>query len=137
MTDPVWPMLLGRFTWDSLPFVRAWHNPTTNELIAAAAGGIVVVGGIAVLVLITVMILSKSSSTSTVPELQAPNLFGHPGTILSQSAFSQLSTDAVILGLLSLVYRQLSVATSLKNGHLPFFGKIILFFYFINHFRFF
>ena len=46
MTDPVWPMLLGRFTWDSLPFVRAWHNPTTNELIAAAAGGIVVVGGI-------------------------------------------------------------------------------------------
>ncbi|WP_370310303.1 cbb3-type cytochrome c oxidase subunit I [Sphingobium abikonense] len=55
MTGTVWLMLLGRFTWNSLPFVRAWHNPTANELIAAAAAGIVVVGGILALVLITVL----------------------------------------------------------------------------------
>ncbi|MHA6720411.1 cbb3-type cytochrome c oxidase subunit I [Sphingomonas sp. RS6] len=55
MSDPVLPALLGRFAWDSLPFVRAWENPTINELIAAAAGGMVVAGALFVVVLLTVL----------------------------------------------------------------------------------
>ena len=55
MSAPVWPALLGRFTWDSLPFVRAWENPTINELVGAGAGAVVVLGGLFVVVLLTVL----------------------------------------------------------------------------------
>ena len=54
MSASVWPALLGRFTWQDLPFVRAWQNPTVNELIGAGAAGMVVFGAVAVAVLLTV-----------------------------------------------------------------------------------
>ncbi|WP_296305669.1 hypothetical protein [Pseudomonas sp.] len=61
MSDPslpdaavaVWPAVLGRFTWQDLPFVRAWTNPDSSELIAAAAALMVVAGSIAVAVVLT------------------------------------------------------------------------------------
>lgn len=55
MSDPVWPALLGRFEWHSLPFVRAWEHPTVNEIIAASAGGLVVLGALFVVTLLTVL----------------------------------------------------------------------------------
>ncbi len=54
MSAPVWPTVLGRFTWHDLPFVRAWQDPTINELIGAGAGAMVVIGAIAVALLLTV-----------------------------------------------------------------------------------
>jgi cytochrome o ubiquinol oxidase subunit 1 len=54
MSGPVWPAVLGRFAWQSLPFVRAWEHPTVNEIIGATAGGIVVLGALFVVVLLTV-----------------------------------------------------------------------------------
>jgi cytochrome o ubiquinol oxidase subunit 1 len=54
MSTPIWPAVLGRFDWHALPFVRAWENPTVNELIAAGAGAMVVAGGLFVAVLLTV-----------------------------------------------------------------------------------
>lgn len=55
MSAPLWPAVLGRFDWSALPFVRAWQNPTVNEIIGAGAGAMVVVGGIAVIGLLTVL----------------------------------------------------------------------------------
>ena len=46
---------MGRFEWNSLPFVKAWEDPTLNELIAAGAGALVVIGAIGVVVLVTVL----------------------------------------------------------------------------------
>ncbi|GAB0115939.1 cytochrome ubiquinol oxidase subunit I [Acidisoma sp. 7E03] len=49
----LWHVFLGRFEWDSLPFVEAWHHPTVSEIIAAFAGAMVIVGAIAAFGLIT------------------------------------------------------------------------------------
>lgn len=49
----LWHILLGRFTWDALPFVQAWHHPTISECIAAGAAAIVILGAILVFGLIT------------------------------------------------------------------------------------
>ena len=38
----IWPAVLGRFDWTSLPFVRAWENPTASEIIGAGAALIVI-----------------------------------------------------------------------------------------------
>ncbi|MGR6329637.1 cbb3-type cytochrome c oxidase subunit I [Sphingomonas sp. XXL09] len=54
MSIAVWPEVLGRFAWHDLPFVRAWEDPTINELIGAGAGAMVVVGALAVALLLTV-----------------------------------------------------------------------------------
>ena len=54
MSAPVWPAVLGRFDWHALPFVRAWENPTINELIGAGAGGMVVAGAVFVAALLTI-----------------------------------------------------------------------------------
>jgi len=53
MTGAVWPAVLGRFDWQSLPFVRAWQNPTASEIIGAGAAAIVVLGALAAVTLIT------------------------------------------------------------------------------------
>ncbi|WP_242186005.1 cbb3-type cytochrome c oxidase subunit I [Sphingomonas sp. CARO-RG-8B-R24-01] len=53
MNTPVWPLLLGRFEWRDLPFVRAVENPSASELIGAFAGGLVVVGAVVVALLLT------------------------------------------------------------------------------------
>ncbi|MDE0878799.1 MAG: cbb3-type cytochrome c oxidase subunit I [Sphingomonas bacterium] len=55
MSAPVWPAVLGRFDWHALPFVRAWENPTLNEMIGAGAAAMVVIGAIAVAILITAL----------------------------------------------------------------------------------
>ncbi|MET1757038.1 cbb3-type cytochrome c oxidase subunit I [Novosphingobium sp. RD2P27] len=55
MSAPVWPAVLGRFDWHALPFVRAWENPTANEIIAAGAGAVVVLSALFVVVLLTVL----------------------------------------------------------------------------------
>lgn len=54
MSTPIWPAVLGRFEWRDLPLVRAWQQPTINELIGAGAGAIVIIGAVAVVVLLTV-----------------------------------------------------------------------------------
>ena len=55
MHDPsvLWYIFLGRFEWDSLPFVEAWRHPTTSEIIAACASGIVIIGALVVFAGIT------------------------------------------------------------------------------------
>ena len=53
MNDPVWPLLLGRFAWRDLPFVRAVEHPSASEWIGAFAGGLVVVGALVVALLLT------------------------------------------------------------------------------------
>ncbi len=50
---PIWPDVLGRFAWHDLPFVRAWQNPTINELIGAGAGALVIVGAVVTIALLT------------------------------------------------------------------------------------
>jgi cytochrome o ubiquinol oxidase subunit 1 len=54
MTDGLWPVLLGRLTWNALAFVRAWENPTINEIIGAGAAMMVVLGAAIVITLITI-----------------------------------------------------------------------------------
>jgi len=49
----IWHILAGDLTWGALPFVRAWRDPSTSEIIGAAAGGMVVLGAVAVCALIT------------------------------------------------------------------------------------
>jgi len=53
MNPDVWPAVLGRFQWHSLPFVRAWENPTASELIGAGAALIVIVGAVLAIALIS------------------------------------------------------------------------------------
>jgi cytochrome o ubiquinol oxidase subunit I len=53
MSGAVWPAVLGRFDWQSLPFVRAWQDPTASEIIGACAAAIVILGAITVVTLIT------------------------------------------------------------------------------------
>jgi cytochrome o ubiquinol oxidase subunit 1 len=55
MSGEVWPAILGRFEWRSLAFVRAWENPSLNEIIGAGAAAMVVIGVIGVIVLITAL----------------------------------------------------------------------------------
>jgi cytochrome o ubiquinol oxidase subunit 1 len=52
MNQALSPALLGRFDWQALPFVRAWDNPTTSEIIGAGAASIVVIGALAAILLI-------------------------------------------------------------------------------------
>ena len=54
MTDGVWPALLGRFTWTSLPFVSAWETPTVSEIIGAGAASVVILGAILLVTLLSV-----------------------------------------------------------------------------------
>jgi cytochrome o ubiquinol oxidase subunit 1 len=54
MSGGIWTAMLGRLEWQSLAFVRAWENPTLNEIIAAGAAAMVVAGAIVVPLLITV-----------------------------------------------------------------------------------
>lgn len=49
----LWHFFLGRFVWESLPFVKAWEHPTISEIIAAGAAAIVILGAIAAFGLIT------------------------------------------------------------------------------------
>ena len=53
MTAPIAPLLLGRFGWHDLAFVRAWLDPSSSELIGAAAAAMVVIGAIAVAIWLT------------------------------------------------------------------------------------
>ena len=50
-----WHVLLGRLTWNSLVFVRAWRDPTINEIIGAGAGTAAVLGAVGLFGLITVL----------------------------------------------------------------------------------
>ena len=45
--------LIGKIDWTSLAFVRAWRDPSLNQVIAAAAAGIVVFGALFVFAAIT------------------------------------------------------------------------------------
>ena len=55
MSQAIWPAVLGRFDWQALPFVRAWENPSLNELIGAGAAAIVVIGALFAAALITAL----------------------------------------------------------------------------------
>jgi cytochrome o ubiquinol oxidase subunit 1 len=53
MTGAVWPAVLGRFEWRSLPFVRAWEDPTSSEIIGACAAALVIIAAVTLIALIT------------------------------------------------------------------------------------
>jgi cytochrome o ubiquinol oxidase subunit 1 len=54
MTDTgFWHFLLGNLSWASLPFVRAWRDPSISEIIGAGAGAVVVIGAVGTFGLIT------------------------------------------------------------------------------------
>ena len=54
MTEPdFWHVLLGTLSWDALPFVRAWRDPSISEIIGAGAGSVVVIGAVAMVALLT------------------------------------------------------------------------------------
>ena len=55
MSQAIWPAVLGRFDWQALPFVRAWENPSLNELIGAGAAAVVVIGALFAAALITAL----------------------------------------------------------------------------------
>jgi cytochrome o ubiquinol oxidase subunit 1 len=42
----IWLILLGRFTWGDLPFVKVWDDPTVSNIIAALAALIAVLGAV-------------------------------------------------------------------------------------------
>ena len=46
MSHAIWPAVLGRFDWQSLPFVRAWEHPSISEVIGAGAAAVVVIGAL-------------------------------------------------------------------------------------------
>ncbi len=48
-----WRVLLGTLSWDALPFVRAWRDPSISEIIGAGAGSVVVIGAVATVALLT------------------------------------------------------------------------------------
>jgi len=48
-----WSGLLGRLAWQDLPFVRAWQDPSADELIAAGAALMVVAGAAAAVFLLS------------------------------------------------------------------------------------
>jgi cytochrome o ubiquinol oxidase subunit 1 len=48
-----WHVLLGTLSWDALPFVRAWRDPSISEIIGAGAGSAVVIGAVAMVALLT------------------------------------------------------------------------------------
>jgi cytochrome o ubiquinol oxidase subunit 1 len=50
-----WHFALGRLTWESLVFVRAWRDPTLSEIIGGCAGGIAVLGALSLFGLITLL----------------------------------------------------------------------------------
>jgi cytochrome o ubiquinol oxidase subunit 1 len=49
----IWHILLGRLTWSSLAFVRAWRDPTINEIIGGLAAAMAVGGAVALVGLLT------------------------------------------------------------------------------------
>ncbi len=49
----VWHALLGDLSWGAFPFVRAWREPNTSEIIGAGAGAVVVIGALAIAALVT------------------------------------------------------------------------------------
>ena len=49
----VWQILFGRLDWQALVFVRAWQNPSLDELIASAAGAVAVGGALGAILLVT------------------------------------------------------------------------------------
>lgn len=53
MTPGIWPAAFGRFAWSSLPFVRAWRDPSVSELIGAGAAAIVVIAAVGLVLLLT------------------------------------------------------------------------------------
>ena len=50
-----WHILLGNLSWNALPFVRAWRDPSVSDSIGAGAGAMVVVGAVAAAAFITYM----------------------------------------------------------------------------------
>ncbi len=55
-----WHFLLGNLSWGALPFVRAWRDPNTSEIIGAGAGAMVVIGAVAMIALISAALPASS-----------------------------------------------------------------------------
>lgn len=144
MSDPVLPILLGRFEWLDLPFVRAWENPTISEIIGAGAGALVIVGALAVAGLLTVtgrwrwlwtewltsldhkkigimyvviafVMLARALIEAVLMRMQQAVAIGHPG-FLSNDHFAQLfSTHGSIM----IFFMAMPFLTGLMNYVLP------------------
>lgn len=144
MSAPVLPILLGRFEWTDLPFVRAWENPTISEIIGAGAGGLVIVGALAVAGLLTVtgrwrwlwtewltsldhkkigimyvvlafVMLARALIEAVLMRMQQAVAIGHPG-FLSNDHFAQLfSTHGSIM----IFFMAMPFLTGLMNYVLP------------------
>ncbi|OWK29426.1 cbb3-type cytochrome c oxidase subunit I [Sphingomonas dokdonensis] len=123
--SPIWPGVLGRFTWHDLPFVRAWENPTASEMIGAAAASLVIIGFVVTVTLLTrhrawgrllewvtsldhkkigimyvviaLVMLSRALVEAVLMRMQQAAAVGDPG-FLSSDHFSQLfSTHGSIM----------------------------------------
>ncbi|MEG8019631.1 cbb3-type cytochrome c oxidase subunit I [Sphingomonas sp. LR55] len=138
------PILLGRFEWTDLSFVRAWENPTISEIIGAGAGGLVIVGALAVAGLLTVtgrwrwlwtewltsldhkkigimyvvlafVMLTRALIEAVLMRMQQAVAIGHPG-FLSNDHFAQLfSTHGSIM----IFFMAMPFLTGLMNYVLP------------------
>lgn len=123
---PLWPAVLGRFTWHDLPFVRAWENPDVSEIIGAGAASLVVIGFVVTVVLLTryrlwgrlwsewltsldhkkigimyvviaLVMLSRALIEAVLMRMQQASAVGNPG-FLSSDHFAQLfSTHGSIM----------------------------------------
>jgi cytochrome o ubiquinol oxidase subunit 1 len=122
---PIWPEVLGRFTWHDLPFVRAWENPTASEIIGAGAASLVIIGFVVTVTLLTryrrwgtllewltsldhkkigimyvviaLVMLSRALIEAVLMRMQQAAAVGNPG-FLSSDHFSQLfSTHGSIM----------------------------------------
>jgi cytochrome o ubiquinol oxidase subunit 1 len=139
-----WSAPLGRFGWQDLPFVRAWQDPTANELIAAAAALMVVLGAVAVLYALTrhrlwrtlwsdwltsldhkkigimyiavaFVMLSRAVAEAVLMRMQQASAVGGPG-IVSADHFAQLfSTHGTIM----IFFMAMPFLTGLINYVLP------------------
>ncbi|WP_312488828.1 cbb3-type cytochrome c oxidase subunit I [Sphingomonas sp.] len=122
---PIWPEVLGRFSWHDLPFVRAWENPTASEIIGAGAASLVIIGFVVTVTLLTryrrwgtllewvtsldhkkigimyvviaLVMLSRALIEAVLMRMQQAAAVGDPG-FLSSDHFSQLfSTHGSIM----------------------------------------
>jgi cytochrome o ubiquinol oxidase subunit I len=96
MNNAIWHILLGKLTWDSLPFVKAWYDPTISEIIAAGAGGVVVVGAIVSFALITYLGKWRYIWTEWMTSLDHKKI-GIMYMILAVIMFSRALIEAVLM----------------------------------------
>jgi cytochrome o ubiquinol oxidase subunit 1 len=93
---PIWPVVLGRFAWHDLPFVRAWEDPTVSEIIGACAASLVVVGFFALVYLLTRYRLWRSLWTDWLTSLDHKKI-GIMYIVIAFVMLSRALVEAVLM----------------------------------------